>query len=79
MVSFVSRLLGGNASDKHIEQNDDLIQKLSPGDVIKTAKCFTIDDLLPVNIGLNIPPRVSTKSQMSPSDFLKLLIWPLVE
>lgn len=29
MVSFVSRLWGGNASDRHIVQNDDLIPKLS--------------------------------------------------
>lgn len=72
MVSFVSRLWGGNASDKHIEQNDDLIPKLSPGDVIIIEdKGLTMDDLLPANIGLNFPPRVSTKSQMSPSEFFK--------
>lgn len=72
MVSFVSRLCGGNASDKHIVQNDDLIPKLSPGDVIIIEdKGFTTDDLLPANIGLNFPPRVSTKSQMSLSEFFK--------
>lgn len=46
MVSFVSRLWGGNASDRHIVQNDDLIPKVSPGDVIMADKGFTIDDLL---------------------------------
>lgn len=71
MVLFVSRLWGGNASDRHIVQNDDLIPKLSPGDVIMADKGFTIDDLLPANIGLNVPPRVSTKSQMSSSEFFK--------
>lgn len=71
MVSIVSRLWGGNASDRYIVQNDDLIPKLSPGDVIMADKGFTIDDLLPANIGLNVPPRVSTKSQMSSSEFFK--------
>lgn len=71
MVSFVSRLWGGNASDRHIVQNDDLIPKWSPGDVIMADKGFTIGDLLPANIGLNVPPRVSTKSQMSSSEFFK--------
>jgi hypothetical protein len=32
---------------------------------------FTIDDSLPSDIGLNIPPRVSTKCQMSSSEFSK--------
>lgn len=71
MVSFVSRLWGGNASDRHIVQNDDLIPKLSPGDVIMADKGFTIDDLLPANIGLNVHPRMSTTSQMSSSEFFK--------
>lgn len=38
MVSFVSRLWGGNASDRHIVQNGDLIPKLSPGDVMMADK-----------------------------------------
>lgn len=52
MVSFVTRLWGDNASDRHV-QNDELIPKLSPGDVIMADKGFTIDYLLPANIGLN--------------------------
>lgn len=69
MVSFVSRLWGGNASDRHIVQNNDLIPTLSSGDVIMADKGFTIDDLLPANIGLNVHPRMSTTSQMSSSEF----------
>lgn len=69
MATFVSRLWGGNVSDRHIVQHDDLIPKLSAGDVVMADKGFTIEDLLPPDVGLNVPPRVSTKHQMSSSDF----------
>lgn len=76
MVLFVSRLWVGNASDRAIVQNDNLIPKLSPGDVIMADKGFTID-LLHTNIGQNLPPRVSTQSHMSSSYFfLKLHTLP---
>lgn len=68
MVSFVSRLWGGNAFDRHIVQHDEFIPELSPSDVIMADKGFTIYDLLPADIGLNVPPRVSTKIQMSSSE-----------
>ncbi|VDI38428.1 Hypothetical predicted protein [Mytilus galloprovincialis] len=71
MVTFVSRLWGGNVSDRHIVEHDGLIPKLSPGDVIMADKGFTIEDLLSPDIGLNVPPRVSTKHQMSSSEFFK--------
>jgi hypothetical protein len=34
-------------------------------------KGFTIEDLLPPDIGLNVPPRVSSKHQMSSKEFFK--------
>ncbi|XP_063418869.1 uncharacterized protein LOC134701663 [Mytilus trossulus] len=71
MVTFVSRLWGGNVSDRHISQQDGFLPKLSPGDVVMADKGFTIEDLLPADIGLNVPPRVSTKRQMSSKDFFK--------
>ncbi|VDI72805.1 Hypothetical predicted protein [Mytilus galloprovincialis] len=65
MVTFVSRLWGRNVSDRHIVEHDGLIHKLSPGDVIMADKGFTIEDLLSPDIGLNVPPRLSSKNQMS--------------
>lgn len=59
MVTFVSRLWGGNVSDRHICQHDGFLPKLSLGDVVMADKGFTIEDLLPPDIGLNVPPRVS--------------------
>lgn len=58
LVTFVSRLWGGNASDRHITENDSLLVKLSPGDMIMVDKGFTIEDLIPPDVTLNIPPRI---------------------
>ncbi|XP_062584812.1 uncharacterized protein LOC134281470 [Saccostrea cucullata] len=71
MVTFVSRLWGGNVSDRHITQHDGFLPKLSPGDVVMADKGFTIEDLLPADVGLNVPPRVSSTCQMSKHDFFK--------
>ncbi|CAC5416186.1 unnamed protein product [Mytilus coruscus] len=71
MVTFISRLWGGNVSDRHIVQHDEFLPKLSKGDVIMANKGFTVEDLLPANVGLNMPPRVSTKKQMSHLEFFK--------
>ncbi|VDI27629.1 Hypothetical predicted protein [Mytilus galloprovincialis] len=69
MVTFMSRLWGGNVSDRHISQHDGFLPKLSPGDVVMADKGFTIAYLLPADIGLNVPPRVSTKCQVSSKEF----------
>ena len=34
-------------------------------------KGFTIEDLLPADVGLNAPPRISSKCQMSSEEFFK--------
>ncbi|XP_021346079.1 uncharacterized protein LOC110445671 [Mizuhopecten yessoensis] len=73
LVTFVSRVWGGHASDRHIVQKDgDLfLPKLEPGDVILADKGFTVGDLLPAHIGLNMPPFVSSSCQMSVQEFFK--------
>ncbi|XP_056004164.1 uncharacterized protein LOC130049940 [Ostrea edulis] len=71
LVTFVSRLWCGNASDRHIVQQDGLLPKLSPGDMIMADKGFTIEDLLPADVDLNIPPRIPGNRQMTPSEFFK--------
>lgn len=50
---------------------DGLIPQLSSGDVIMANKDFTIEDSMPLDIGLNVPPRLSTKHQMSASEFFQ--------
>ena len=41
------------------------------GDGVMADKGFTIDDLLPLGISLNIPPFLGHYDQMSPEDVLK--------
>lgn len=64
MVAFISRLWGRNLSDRHIMQHDEVLLKLSKRDVIMVGKRFNVDDLLPADVRLNIPPRDSTKKHM---------------
>ncbi|KAK3093535.1 hypothetical protein FSP39_016909 [Pinctada imbricata] len=71
LVTFVSRLWCGNASDRHIVQHDDLLPKLSPGDMVMADKGFTIEDLLPADVDLNIPLRIPGNRQMTQSEFFK--------
>ena len=69
MVSFISRLWGGRASDRHIIQHDGFVTILHPNMSVMADKGFTIDDLLPHDIDLNIPPRISSKRPMTASEF----------
>lgn len=66
-----ARVRGGHTSDRHIVQKDgDLfIPLLESGDIILADKGFKVGDLLPGHIGLNIPPFISTSSQMTKQQF----------
>ena len=74
MVSYISRLWGGHTSDRHIIQQDgaQFMSKLQENDIVVADKGFTIVDLLPPGTYLNLPPFVSTKSQMTKRQFFKL-------
>ena len=73
LVTFISRVWGGHTSDRHIVQKhgDMLIPRLEPGDIILADKGFTVADLLPGDIGLNMPPFVSSSKQMTKEEFFK--------
>ena len=68
MVNFVSRLWGGRASDRHITQHDNFLPKLQPNTTIMADKGFTIEDLLPTSVGLNMPPRIPGQRQMTDTE-----------
>ena len=55
-VTFVSQLYAGSTSDKKLTQECGLLNQLVPGDSIMADKGFTISDLLPDGVSLNIPP-----------------------
>ena len=69
LVTFISRLWCGNASDRHIVEKDGLLPKLTSGDMIMADKGFTIEDLLPVDVDLNMPPRIPGHRQMTQNEF----------
>ena len=68
-VNFVSRLWGGRASDRHIFQQDGLLPRLHPHMTVMADKGFTIEDLLPRDIDLNVPPRIPSARPMTEKEF----------
>ena len=65
MVNFISTLWGGRASDRHITQHDGLIPQLHANTTIMADKGFTVEDLLPPDVGMNVPPRIPGNRQMT--------------
>ena len=55
-ISFISDLYGGNISDKKLTQMSGLLNLLEPGDAIMADRGFTIDEILPHEVTLNVPP-----------------------
>lgn len=62
-----------------VHQTDILFRKmvsfflplLESGDIILADKGFTIGELLPGHIGLNIPPFIASNAQMTQEEFFK--------
>ena len=48
-----------------------LDQQFNNGDSVMADKGFTIDDLLPPGVGLNIPPFLGMQGQMSAEDVVQ--------
>ena len=56
-VCFVSKLYGGNISDRELTERCGILSLLEPGDSIMADRGFTIADLLELKgVALNIPP-----------------------
>ncbi|KAL2086789.1 hypothetical protein ACEWY4_017848 [Coilia grayii] len=55
VITFVSDLYGGSTSDKAITADCGVLQHLEPGDMVMADKGFTIRDILPADVSLNIP------------------------
>jgi hypothetical protein len=64
-VTFVSDLYTGRSTDYKITKHSNLMSLVEPGDSIMADRGFEIDDLLPENVSLNIPPFLNGKPQLS--------------
>ena len=70
---FISPTYKGSISDKKLVEQSGLLDKLEVGDEIMADKGFDIQDLLaPIGVKLNIPPFLSSSSQFSCEDILRM-------
>ena len=71
-ITFTSQLYTGSISDREIVERSGILDlPLSEGDDVMADKGFTIQDLLPLGVSLNIPPFLGQDQQMSPEDVVK--------
>jgi hypothetical protein len=72
MVSYVSTVYGGSASDRQIVERSNLTDMCQEGDSIMADKGFNVQDLFaPSDVQINIPAFFSKKNRMSSTQVLK--------
>ena len=64
-ISFVLDLYGGNISDKKLTMECGILKLLEPGDSIMADRGFTISDILPPGVTLNVPPMLNETGQLT--------------
>ena len=70
VVSFISKLYGGNISDRELTIKSGILNLIEPGDSIMADRGFTIADLCEAKgARLNIPP-MKTKDQFTEAELL---------
>ena len=71
-ITFISQLYTGSISDGEIVLRSGLLsQAYEHGDAVMADKGFQIQDILPLGVGLNIPPFLGGNSQMSAEDVVR--------
>ena len=70
--SFIGQLYTASISDREmVDCSGFLNLPFSTWDSIMAGKGFTIEDILPLGISLDIPPFLGMSDQMSPEDVIK--------
>lgn len=70
-VTFISQLYTGSISDREIVVRSGLLYlPLGENDSIMADKGFTIQDLLPLGVSLNVPPFLGRSRQMPAEDVI---------
>ena len=68
-LTFISQLYTGSISDREIVCRSGFLDlSFDDKDSVMADKGFTIQDLLPLGVTLNIPPFLGNSAQMSPED-----------
>lgn len=71
-ISFISQLYTGSISDREITERSGFLDlSFEANDSVMADKGFTIQDLLPVGVSLNIPPFLGSSAQMPAQDVVK--------
>ncbi|XP_046570173.1 uncharacterized protein LOC124278515 isoform X2 [Haliotis rubra] len=61
-LTYCTSLYPGSTSDVAIVSHSNMLSSFKPGDLILADKGFTIHEMLPPGVSLNIPPFLSGKS-----------------
>ena len=71
-ITFISQLYSGSISDREIVERSGFLKlEFDNGDTVMADKGFTVEDLLPLGVTLNIPPFLGSNSQMTAEDVIK--------
>ena len=71
-ITFIGQLYTGSISDKEmVERSGFLKLPFEQGDSVMADKGFTIEDVLPLGVSLNIPPFLGMSDQMPAEDVIK--------
>lgn len=71
-MTFLSQLYTGCISDREIVVRSGLLDlPFDQSDTVMADKGFTIEDLLPLGVTLNLPPFLGSSDQMPESDVLR--------
>ena len=71
-ITFISQLYTGSISDREIVVRSGLLDlPFSEGDSVMADKSFTVEDLLPLGVSLNIPPFLGSSNQMPAQDVIR--------
>ena len=72
LVSYVSEVYGGSASDRQICERSGLLNIMDSGDSIMADKGFNVQDLfIDSNVQVNIPEFFKSKTRMSERSLIK--------
>ena len=67
-LCFISDLYGGNISDKKLTVECGILKLLEYGDSIMADRGFTIEDVLPPAVSLNVPPTLNDTGQLTENE-----------